>query len=1068
MFKKRLTMQISKSVRRIALFFLSMVLSSGILFAQEKTITGKVSSLSEGPLAGVNVTVQGTTIGAITDLNGGFSIKVPSNATMLVFSSIGYTTQQVTLGNQSVLTVTMVESVAALDEIVVVGYSTQAKKSLTGAVSTVNSAALSQETAANPIERLQGKASGVSIINSHVPGGESVINIRGLGTINNSGPLFVIDGVPTKYGTSQINPNEIESLTVLKDATSAAIYGASGANGVIIITTKRGTAGKTNVTFTARYGVSLIPKMYDLLNTQQYGEMLWLEAKNMGVAPSNILYGTGATPTIPDYVVPAGAMSGNPLTDPTLYNHTPGASFYNITQANKTGTDWYGAILRQSPMKDYNISLSGGGDKGTYAFNIGYSTEDGLLKYTSFDRYSIRSNADSKITSWLKVGESMGITFTKRNGNNLDNQEGSMISEAYRMQPIIPVYDIQGNFAGTKATGTGNGENPLATLWRDQNDFSKDLRGIGNGYAEITLMKGLSVKSLFGFDYRNNDTKDIFRQNPEFQESKPTDILTMSSNYTVQWNWANTLNFTRAFGDHNINFLAGSEAVSSTYYYLMGSRSTFFSSDVNYMYLDAGEADKNNSGNGNQSTKFSYFGRLNYDYKGKYLVEATFRRDGSSVFGANNRWGNFPAVSVGWRLSQENFMANVKDVVNDLKLRGGYGISGNDNIGLYNGYSTFSSNSNTSSYSIAGSPNSSVAGFYNSKVGNPDAKWETTNTMNIGIDFAVLNSTLTGSLDVWQRKTKDMLFQVSIPQVAGEATAPQVNIGDMDNKGFDLNLNYNNKALNGDLNYGLGLTLSHYKNKIVKISNNTAEFLNGGDYRQMTYTRATVGTAFPEFYGLIVDGIFQTQAEATAYAPEYGGSYNIAGHFKFRDLNGDGKIDDNDRTYIGSPHPKFTAGLNMNLGYKAFNLSAFWYASYGNKIANYVSRWIDYPQFTGNRSIDRLTKTWGSPYLTNNANATLPLADLNNISQYPSTAFLEDGSFLRLKTLQLSYTLPKELSQKISIASCQVYVQASNLVTFTKYKGLDPEINNSGINLGIDAGQWPTTRQIVFGIKLDL
>src|SRR5450759_2040729 len=567
MFKKRLTMQISTNLRRIALFFLSMVLSSSIIFAQEKTITGKVSGEGEGSLPGVNGTVQGTTIGAITDMNGSYSIKVPGTATVLMFSSVGYSTMQVTVGTQNTIDVTLTENVSALNEVVVVGYGTQTKKSLTGAVSTVNSAALSQETAANPIERLQGKASGVSIINSHVPGGDAIINIRGLGTINNNGPLFVIDGVPTKYGTSQINPNEIESLTVLKDATSAAIYGASGANGVVIITTKRGTAGKTNVTFTARYGISLVPKMYDLLNTQQYGEMLWLESKNRGVAPSDILYGNGATPVIPDYVVPAGMMAGNPLADPSLYNHNPGAGFYNITKANKTGTNWYDAIMKQAPMKDYNISLSGGSDKSTYAFNIGYSTEDGILKYTSFDRYSIRSNADSKVSSWLKVGESLGITFSKGNGNRSDNGEGTPISQAYRMQPIIPIYDIQGNFAGTKATGTGNGENPLAVLWRDQNDFSKDLRGIGNAYAEVTLMKGLTVKSLFGFDYRNNDTKDIFRQNPEFQESKPTDILTMSSNYTIQWNWANTINFNRAFGNHTVNFLAGTEALSSTYYY---------------------------------------------------------------------------------------------------------------------------------------------------------------------------------------------------------------------------------------------------------------------------------------------------------------------------------------------------------------------------------------------------------------------------------------------------------------------------------------------------------------------
>ncbi len=363
-------------------------------------------------------------------------------------------------------------------------------------------------------------------------------------------------------------------------------------------------------------------------------------------------------------------------------------------------------------MKDYNISLSGGSDKSTYAFNVGYSTEDGILRYTSFDRYSIRSNADSKVSSWLKVGESLGITFTKRSGNNADNSEGSVVSQAYRMQPIIPVYDIMGNFAGTKATGTGNGENPLAILTRDRDDFTKSLRGIGNAYAEATIMKGLTAKSLFGFDYRNNDSKDIFRQNPEFQESKPTDILTMSSNYTIQWNWANTINYRKAFGNNNINILAGTEAVSSTYYYLMGSRSTFFSDNVNYMYLDAGENDKDNSGNGNESRKFSYFARVNYDYMGKYLVEATFRRDGSSVFGANNRWGNFPALSLGWRISQESFMDGVKGVVNDLKIRGGYGVSGNDNIGLYNGFSTFASNSTTSSYSITGAPTSSVSGFY--------------------------------------------------------------------------------------------------------------------------------------------------------------------------------------------------------------------------------------------------------------------------------------------------------------------------------------------------------------------
>ena len=1035
---------------------------------QQLKITGTVTDKDGSPLPGVNVVVTGTTLGTMTDIAGRYSIEVPEGAKSLTFSFIGMVPQEISIGALTQINVTMVESAIGLDEVVVIGYGSVKKVNLTGAVSTVNATALSDGSSANAITRLQGKASGVSIINSHVPGEGAVINIRGLGTINNNNPLFVIDGVPTKSGTSQLNPNEIESITILKDATSGAIYGARGANGVIIITTKRGTAGKAKVSFTARYGLSSFTNYYDLLNTKEYGELLWLEAKNNGKVPSNILYGSGATPTIPDYVIPAGKMEGDPLTDPTLYNHTPGADFYNISKANKVGTNWYDAISQKAPKKEYNLSLSGGGDKGVYAFNVGYYTEDGIMKYTSFDRYSIRSNADSKVNNWLKVGESLGITYSISKGNLTNNNDYAPISLAYRMQPIIPVYDIMGNFAGSKGNGTGDAENPLSMLYRDRDDFSKNLRGIGNAYADIQIIKGFNFKSLFGFDYSVYNGKDLFRQNPEFQESKPADIVNMSNNYTVQWNWANTLNYTKVFGSHTVKVLVGSEAVSSTYFDLGASRSTYFSDNVDYMLLNSGEKDQTNYGGSSETRTNSYFGRLNYDYAGKYLLEATLRRDGSSRFGSNDRWGNFPAVSVGWRISEEGFMAGIKDWVEDLKIRGGYGVSGNDEIGDYNGFSTFSSNINESFYSINGSPTTSTAGFYASSIGNPNAKWETTSTMNVGVDVAVLKNTLTATLDVWQRKTKDMLFQVAIPSVVGAATPPSVNIGDMDNKGFDLNLNYANKAMNGDLTYNLGLTLSHYKNKIMKISGNESEYIGGSSLDNQVYTRASKGTSFPEFYGLIVDGIFQTQAEANAYPAEYGGTYNIAGHFKFRDVNGDGIIDDNDRTYIGSPQPKFTAGLNMNIGYKAFNLSAFWYTSYGNKVVNYVKRRTAYMMFTGNRVKDLLYKSWGSPYLANNTDAVLPLADEAIPSQYPSTAFLEDGSFLRLKTLQLSYTLPKNLIQKLNMESLQVYIQGTNLLTLTKYKGLDPEINASGINLGVDLGQWPTARGIVFGVKLDL
>jgi TonB-linked SusC/RagA family outer membrane protein len=984
---------------------------------QQSLITGTVTASSTGePMPGVNVQVKGTLVGAISDANGRFIIpsEIDQNAT-LVFSFIGYISQEIPVAGRNVIDVVMVEELTGLNEVVVVGYTSQVRKSLTGAISTVNGTSLADETSSNAITRLQGKATGVNIINSHTPGGDAIVNIRGMGTINNNTPLYVIDGVPTKSGVSQVNPNEIESITILKDATSAAIYGARGANGVIIITTKRGSPGETKVSFTARYGVNSIPKYYDLLNTQEYGELLWLEANNQGKTPSSILYGSGLTPVIPDYVVPAGRMEGDPLVDPTLYNYTPGSSFYNITKANKEGTDWYKEIFQRSPVQEYNLALSGGGEKGAYAFNLGYSTEDGILKYTSFDRYSIRSNADSRITKWLKVGESIGLTYSNVKGLVTDNSETSGISYGYRMQPIIPVYDIQGNFAGTKGNGTGNGDNPVAVLYRNRDDYGKNLRGIGNAYAEVQIVKGLNFKSLFGFDYITYNGKNLTRQNPEYQEATTTDAVSMSHNNTLQWNWANTLNFSKVFADlHTLNILVGSEAVSSMYNYTSAARSSYFSDDVDYMYLDGGQGNQTNSGSSSETITASYFGRLNYDFKGKYLLEATFRRDGSSRFGANYRWGNFPAVSVGWRISEEGFMEGTKDIIDNLKVRGGYGISGNDEIGNYNSYAIYSSHINYSYYGIVGNPNSSTAGFYASRIGNPNAKWETTSTMNIGLDIAVLKNTLSATFDVWQRKTNDMLFPVAIPYVSGNATAPSVNIGDMNNKGFDLSINYANNALSRDLTFDFGLTLSHYKNEVIKISDNEEEFINGGDYRQMFYTRATKGTAFPEFYGLIVDGIFQTQAEADEHPKEYG-TYNMPGHFKYRDINNDGVVNDNDRTYIGSPHPKFTAGLNMNIGYKAFNISAFLYSSYGNKIANYVKRWIDYTQFTGNRTTDRLYKSWGSPYLDNNEDAVLPLADEVITSQYPSTAFLEDGSFLRLKTLQLSYSLPANISQRLTL-----------------------------------------------------
>jgi len=1071
-------------MKRLTILFTLLVFVGLQLFSQARVITGTVTSAEDGStLPGVSVVVRATTIGTITDVDGKYSLAVPETAIKLMFTYVGMKTVEETIEGRSVIDVILEQDVFGLEEVVVTGYATQVKEALTGSIATVSADELADVPAVNVAQRMQGRASGVTILNAHTPGGSATVRVRGLGTINNNDPLWVIDGVPTKWGLTQLNPNDIESITVLKDAASASIYGARGANGVIIITTKRGKPGAPKITFNARSGFNQATNKYDLLNTEEYGRLLWLEGANEGLDASagevgNGLYGFGTAPDIPEYILPARALPGSPEVDPALYRHVP--PLYLIFKANKEGTDWYDEIYKNGLMQEYNLGISGGTFSSSYAISAGYMREEGILLHTGFERYSLRSNVDGKFADWLDVGESLGVSFTEGWGATGDNSEGTIISQAYRMQPIIPVYDIMGNYAGTKAPTTGNGENPVAMLNRNKNDYSRNIRVIGNTFAQATIMEDFKFKTLFGFDYRVYNRKDIFLKNPEFQEAKPTDALGMDNNYTIQWNWANTLNYNKSFADiHNVNVLVGTEAVSNNYRYFGADRNTFFSTDVNYMYLNSGETDQVNSGGGSDWRTLSYFGRMNYDYAGKYLLQATFRRDGSSRFGQLNRWGNFPAVSLGWKISAEDFMAGTQNWLNYLKVRVGWGQSGNDEIGNYNGFTTFRTSVNNSNYSIYGSNTSTVAGFDSNAYGNPDARWETTTTTNFGLDATFFNNAFSITFDVWQRKTTDMLYAVAVPYVVGLATNPNINIGDMTNNGFDLLMIYKGQAIGGDFRYNITANVSHYKNEIVKISDNLDEVIFGGGFREMIYTRAQIGTAFPEFYGYIVDGIFDSQTEADNHPTAFGadGTYNEPGHFKFRDINGrdaegnltgepDGIIDSDDRDYIGSPHPDFTAGLTFDLGYKNFDLTAFFYTSYGNDMINYVRRWIDYTQFSGNRSHDRLYKSWGSPYLE--GEATLAKADMDEGSQQPSSHYVEDASYLRLKNLQLGYTLPESVLSRLGMRELRIYLQATNLFTITKYSGLDPEVRTSGYNMGIDAGAWPTARQFLIGLRIGI
>jgi len=1054
-----------------------MAFSLGV--SSQQTIQGTITDHTQAPLPGVTVVVKGTTQGTITDFEGNYTLNVPEEANTLVFSYIGMLSQEIEIGNQSTINVTLQPDVIGVDEVVVVGYGTRMKEELTGAVSSVSEDALERSNAPSVMSRLQGQVSGVSITSANRPGGDATIRIRGIGTINDPNPLYIIDGVPAGPGNN-INPNDIESISILKDASSAAIYGTRGANGVVIITTKKGRANQQPVIdFNVKTGVTQASNKYNLLNTNQYAEAVWMSFDVQGQSPSHAQYGSGAQPVIPDYILPAGAMAGSPDVDPALYDYYD----YLIFPANKQGTDWYDEIYQNGMIQEYNLSVRGGSDKAKYSFSGNYLDEEGFVIHTDFKRYSFRLNSEAEFNQWFKAGESLQVSYVDEMGRFTDNAEDSPVSDAYRAQAIIPVYDIAGNFAGSRAPEMGNSTNPVARAYRSRNNNGKYVRILGNAFAEITFMDGLTLRSLLGYNFGQWNFKGYNIPNPEHSEPQLVNGMWADSNYSLQWNWSNTLNYNATFDDiHRVNVILGTEAIDNKYQWMSASRRSYFSEDPDYMQLSSGESNKENSGNGSEWSLFSVFGRLNYDLMGRYFIEATFRRDGSSRFAEGNRYGTFPAASAAWALSEENFMAGTNNWLDLLKVRVGWGISGNDRIGNYNSYSTYRTDAYRSSYALDGSDTNAMSGFMPSTLGNDQVTWETTQTYNFGLDGTFLDNKLRASLDLWQRNTSDMLYRLPLPQVAGDATPPFVNIAEMENKGFDIEIGYANSTMNDQFTYSVNATISSYTNEVTKLGGEANDYFTGQFERQKEYTRVAVGHAFPEFFGYEVDGIFQTQAEADSWPTAFGGdgTYNMPGHFKYVDQltvdtdgdgipdQADGVITADDRIFIGSPHPDFVGGLNFDFGYGNWDLNMFFYGSYGNEMINYVKRWIDFGQFNGNLSEDALYKSWGSPYLSSNEDAELPMLDFLDSSQEPSTAFVEDGSYLRLKTLRLGYTVPQSLLDRAQIRSLRLYAQVSNLFTITNYSGLDPELNSSGVSMGLDRGAWPTARQIMFGVNLGL
>ncbi|GAB3571111.1 TonB-dependent receptor [Spirosoma luteolum] len=1067
--------------------------------AQDRRLTGKVTS-TDGPVPGANVVLKGTQTGTSTDADGNFSLPLRGTNPIIVISAIGYKTQEQAIGNQSTVTVNMAEDATALSEVVVTGYSTENRRETTGAVSTVKPAQLKAVPSTNVEQQLQGRVSGVTVITNGQPGTSSQVRVRGFGSFGGNQPLYVVDGVPTQ-SIQYIAPDDIETTTVLKDAAAASVYGARAASGVIVLTTKKGQrrAQKLSITYDGLYGVTDPGKGQKILNPQEQADWTWQARRNdiyqaggtvgpdsfTGIAGGQ--YGSGQTPVLPDYLL-VGTRSGVSASSVDLaaerlkYNINPAnGAIYNVIPANKQGTDWYGAITRVAPLMRHTLGFSGGTESSRYYLSLGMQQQAGIITNNNFSRYTLRANTEFDITKKLRFGENIQLAYVSTTGlqgstgnalgNGTNNNSSVAFDEndillAFRMAPIVPVYNSFGGYAGTAAPGFNNARNPVANRQGAANNLNYNLYVFGNAYLEYDVIPDLTLRSSLGGTYFANYNNAYNRSQYENSENNTNFVYNEGANVGLAWTFTNTAQYKRKFGIHDISVLAGIEALNTgSGRGISGSGLNPFTTDPNYVTIGTttpGSTRQVNSYYGLGNNFFSVFGQARYTLLDKYIVTGVVRRDGSSQFGANNRYGVFPAFSAAWRLSSEEFMKNLP-WVSDLKIRGGYGTMGNSNyLSSTNQFNLFGSNA-ANSYDIAGANTSVQAGYYRSQIGNPDAKWETSVTSNIGIDGAFFNNRLEVVLDFWQKNTKDLLYPLALPGVVGvRANAPYVNVASMRNKGVDLLVTTRGKVT-GDLDYEVTAIGSVLDNKITAIAPSVPYFQANGQRLSTPVIRNQPGHDLSSFYGYKVIGLFNSKEEV-AGAPTQSGA--APGRFRYADLNNDGQINDDDRTFLGSPIPKFTGSITLTLKYKGFDLNTNLYASLGNKIFNNSKWYTDfYPSFPGAAVSARVKNSW----LPTNTNTSVPIFE--NASNFSTNTqansyYVENGSFGRMQYLTLGYTFPSAMLNRVNLNRLRLSLSATNLFTITKYSGLDPAVGGSAdSNFGIDIGNYPVTRGYNVGLS---
>lgn len=1086
------------------LFAFVFILTSHFAFSQ-KTVTGTVSAEgSAAPLSGATVSVKGTNVATSTDGSGVFSINVPAGSSVLVVSFVDYDSKEVDVANTNQVNVSLALTNATLNVVVVTGYSSQRKKDITGAVTVVNVADLKSQPSADATSQLQGRASGVNVITTGVPGSSAKVQIRGMGSFRNNSPLYVVDGVQT-FSINGLNPNDIESMQVLKDAASASVYGVRGSNGVVIITTKKAKKKGVAVGYNMYYGTQAPGKGFDLLNSQEEAELAFLARRNSGQVTTGSVFGNGSTPVLPDYIFYTGApnngvpiMNGNPGVNPALYsldytklgdNYTP----YIIVPTSKSGTNWYEEVTRNAPMQNHNLSLGVGGDHSRTFFSLDYFDQQAITKYQFYKRWTARLNTEfSFLEDKVRVGENIQFFYSNQNvpGNrnpdatgalDQDNgREASVIAQTFRPSAIIPVYTIkEGDFAGTaggSGFGTwGNAKNPLATLYRRRNDRMNNTNLFGNIYAEVDIAKHFTARTSFGGSL--NYSNDARYPYIEYEHVENTANTTYNENFVKNnnWIWTNQLSYKQDFGDHDIAAVIGTEAQQGGGRQIIGAAQGYFT--YSYQpYINLGNGNVQNLGGSNIFTPVrnqSYFAKVDYAFRGKYLASATVRRDGSSKFLGDYRWGTFPAFSLGWRISDESFMKNVS-WINDLKIRGSYGVLGNEiAVSAQNAFTTFGSVRNSSFYDIAGTQNAPLDGFTLTLLGNKLGQWEENKTTNIGFDATILNNSTEIVFDWYQKKTDGLLYDPEVQGIMGSQRPAFQNVASMKNTGIDLMIS-NRAKLTKDLRLNSTLTFTTYNNEITGIAPGITHFpfnspANEANRIGGPATDNFVGSSLNTYYGYKVIGIFQNAAEVAA-APAQAGK--APGRFKYADINGDKVINGDDRTIIGDPNPDFSYGLNLSLEYKNFDLSTFFNGVSGRDAFNTVRWWTDFSSgFPGGRSKRALYDSWlpdGS-----RPNAKTPIQETTTVESGFSTSgvinsyYVENASYFRLRNLQIGYRLPESLLRKAKISSARVYLQATNVFTITKYTGLDPEIiTNDERATGIDVGAYPVVRQYLVGVNL--